>query len=243
MTARAAHSSPQLLAQVDARIVSAPRGALTLAPDRDQANRLVELVNKLADPSERPFLAATAIAVAESQLDSFPDNIFWDFDFYLASIHDEASRSADYAKHLEQVAAVTVDLMRMYGQQSTIRFRYVHDFIYGFDWARWVRRGPPERCRINPFSLGFLKQVEGRGRDLLSLIEADDEVYPKLDGEVSRNPFPFFRQPEDELRLYRRMAAERSIPVEAWRIDASPDATRDFDALRERAAQSLGLRR
>lgn len=243
MTARAADSSLSPLAEVDARIASTPGGALTLAPGREHASRLGELVARLAEPHERPFLAATASAVAESQLESFPENIFWDFDFYLASIHDEASRSADYAEHLEKVTVITVKLMRMYGQKSTIRFRYVHDFIYGFDWARWVRRGVEARVRVNPFSLDFLQQVESRGRDLLSLIEADDDVYPKLGGDGSRNPFPFFREPKDELRLYRRLAAEGCIPVEAWRVDARPDATRDFDAMRERAAQSLGIRR
>lgn len=243
MTAHAAHRTHTPLAEVDSRIASAPRGALTLAPSRKAASGLCELVGALADPRQQPVLAAAASSVAESQLDSFPENLFWDFDFYLASVHLEGSQAEDYAAHVAEVGSITVNLMRMYGQQSTIRFRYVHDFIYGFDWARWVRRAPNRRADVGPFSLDFLRQVETRGRDLLLLIEADDEIYPKLAGPGSRNPFPFFRDPDDELRLYRRLATSGCIPVEAWRADASPDASRDFDELREDAAQALGLSR
>jgi hypothetical protein len=40
------------------------------------------------------------------------------------------------------------------------------------------------------------------------------------------------------------MLAERGdVPVEAWRTDARPDASRDFDALREDAARTLDLSR
>jgi hypothetical protein len=31
------------------------------------------------------------------------------------------------------------------------------------------------------------------------------------------------------------------VPLQAWRLDARPDAGRDFDALRQDAAASLGL--
>lgn len=243
MTAHAAHLTNTPLAEVDARIASAPRGALTLSPSREAASRLCDLVASLTDSHQQPVLAAAASSVAESQLESFPENLFWDFDFYLASVHLEGSQAEDYGAHVAEVSAITVNLMRMYGQQSTIRFRYVHDFIYGFDWARWVRRAPGSRRSVGPFSLDFLRQVETRGRDLLLLIEEDDDLYPKLVGPGSRNPFPFFREPDDELRLYRRLATSGCIPVEAWRADARPDASRDFDGLREDAAKALGLTR
>jgi hypothetical protein len=133
--------------------------------------------------------------------------------------------------------------MKLYGQQSAIRFRYVHDFMYGFDWARWVRRDPAARKGVEPFGIEFLRQTESRGRDILTLIEADDGWYPRLANGVVRNPFPFSREPEDELPLYRLLAERGCVPVGAWRLDAQPDASRDFDALREGAARSLGLAR
>jgi hypothetical protein len=243
MTAYAIDQTITPLSEIDAQIDRTSRGALTLDPDRPKATALSTLVAGLADSQQLPHLAAAASAVATAQLRSFPENLLWDFDFYLASIHAEACAAEDYASHIENLMEITVGLMRMYGQQSAIRFRYVHDFMYGFDWARWVRRDRDARPGTGPFSLEFLKQIETRGRDILTLIEADDPVYPKLTDAASRNPFSFSREPDDELRLYRLLAERDCVPVEAWRLDAHPDASRDFDALREEAAQGLGLGR
>ncbi len=243
MTARARNEMLLPLEELEASINQCPSGPLTLDPGRSSASPLSEVVSSLADSSQSPHLAAAAAAVAEAQLESFPENLFWDFDFYLASIHRRASTTPDYPGYLEQVTSLTVGLMRLYGQQSAIRFRYVHDFIYGFDWARWVRRDPDARTQVEPFGLAFLKQTESRGRDIITLIESDDDWYPRLtDGDI-RNPFPFAREPEDELALYRLLARRGDVPVQAWRIDAVTDASRDFDALREDAAGSLGIGR
>lgn len=243
MTFPAIDQTAPPLSEIDARIARTPRGALSLDPDRSRATPLSDVVRALAQPSQLPHLGAVASAVAEAELQSFPENVLWDFDFYLASIHAEACESAAYAAHLDRVTEITVGLMRLYGQQSTIRFRYVHDFMYGFDWARWVRRDPDTRTGVGPFSLRFLQQIEARGRDILTLIEDDDAQYPKLSGPDARNQFAFSRDPDDELALYRRLAECGCVPVEAWRLDAQPDASRDFDALRERVAESLGLSR
>ncbi len=243
MTVPAMNQTFATLAEIDARIDATPRGALTLDPERSRATPLSDLVSQLAEPSQLPHLAAVASAVAQAQLESFPENVLWDFDFYLRSVHEEAREAPSYGAHLDHAMEITVGLMRMYGQQSTIRFRYVHDFIYGFDWARWLRSDPEARTGTGPFSLRFLQQVETRGRDILTLIEADDTLYPKLSGTGARNPFSFTRDPEDELALYRRLAERGYIPVEAWRLDAEPSASRDFDALRGRVAESLGLAR
>jgi hypothetical protein len=243
MNLRAAHRAVSPLSKIDARIEGTPRGALTLDPNRSRSTPLTDVVGGLAEPGELSHLAAAAAAVAEAQLESFPENVLWDFDYYLSSIHAQAREASSYAAHLHRVMDRTVGLMRLYGQQSTIRFRYVHDFMYGFDWARWVRRDSGARQDSGPFSLRFLEQVERRGRDILSLIDEDDAIYPKLAGAGSRNPFSFSRDPDDELLLYRRLAERGCIPVEAWRLDARPDASRDFDALREEVAEGLGLAR
>jgi len=240
MTAHAIDETITPLAELEARIQQTRWGALTLDPGRSSASSLSDVVSALADSHQSPYLAATASAVAEAQLQSFPENLFWDFDFYLASVHRDASTASNYASYLENVTGITVGLMRLHGQQSTIRFRYVHDFMYGFDWARWVRRDPGARKGVEPFGLEFLRQTESRGRDILTLIEGDDDWYPRLADGASRNPFPFSREPEDELPLYRLLAEQGCIPVEAWQLDAQPDASRDFDALREDAAGSLG---
>jgi hypothetical protein len=243
MTVPAIRRATAPLEEIDAAIDASPRGRLTLAPNRTQATPLVELVGALAEPNERPHLTALASGVAEAQLRCFPENLLWDFDFYVASVHRRARQARSYADYLEHVAEITVGLMGLYGQQSTIRFRYVHDFIYGFDWARWVRRDPATRRAVGPFSIEFLQQIETRGRDILTLIESDDALYPQLSGPGARNPFAFSREPDDELRLYRALAERGCIPVEAWRADAQPNASLDFDALREETAGSLGLSR
>jgi hypothetical protein len=243
MTAHATNHIGATLAEIDERIALTAYGRLTLDPCRSTANRLDDLVMGLTDPGETPHLGAAAIAVADAQLRSFPENLFWDFDFFLASIHRDALASPDYADHLRKVTRVTVGLMNLYGQQSAIRFRYVHDFMYGFDWARWVRRDPGSRQEAAPFGMEFLQQSENRGRDILKLIDEDDALYPSLEDGVARNPFPFAREPEHELPLYRLLAERGEVPVETWRIDARPDSSRDFDALREEAAAFLGLSR
>lgn len=239
MTAHAINEEITPLTELEARIEHCPLGALTLDPSRPFAHSLTEVVSSLADRQQAAHLAAAASSVAEAQLQSFPENLFWDFDFYLASIHRHAAATSDYASYLRKVTSITVGLLRLYGQQSSIRFRYVHDFMYGFDWARWVRRDPGARRRVEPFGVEFLQQTEDRARDIIALIEADDDWYPRLADGESRNPFPFSREPEDELPLYGMLAERGDVPVEAWRTDARPDASRDFDALREDAARTL----
>lgn len=241
MTAQATDEMKTCLADVEAEIQGSRFGALSLDPTRTMASSPTELVSSLADSQQQPHLAAAALAVAETQLRSFPENLFWDFDFYLASIHRDAAAAPDYGRYLEEVTRITVGLMTLYGQQSAIRFRYVHDFMYGFDWARWVRRSPAARHGVEPFGVDFLRRIEMRGRDILALIDENDNWYPRLAAGVSRNPFPFSREPEEELSLYRLLAERGCVPVEAWLLDAQPDASRDFDALREDAAGSLGF--
>ncbi len=241
MTARAIDETITPLLEIEARIQTSRFGALSLDPGRTTASSPTELVSALADSHQLPHLASAAAAVAEAQLRSFPENLFWDFDFYLASIHRDASAASDYTGYLEEVTRITVGLMTLYGQQSVIRFRYVHDFMYGFDWARWVRHDPDARNGIAPFGIDFLRRTESRGREILKLIKADDDWYPKLAEGAARNPFPFSREPEQELSLYRLLAERDCVPTKAWRIDAQADSSRDFDALREDLAASLGL--
>ncbi len=243
MTAYAINEQNTPLAELEARIEACRLGALTLDPSRPSATSLTDVVSKLAEPRQLSHLTASAAAVAEAQLQSFPENLFWDFDFYLGSIHRHASGTSDYAGYLKNATRITVGLMNLYGQQSVIRFRYVHDFMYGFDWARWVRRDPAGREGVEPFGLDFLRQTESRGRDIIALVEADDDWYPRLADGDARNPFSFSREADDELSLYRLLAERGDVPVEAWRLDARPDANRDFDMLRDEAAGLLRLSR
>jgi hypothetical protein len=122
MTARAIDESITPLLEIESRIQQTRFGALSLDPGRKTASSPTEVVSALADSQQLPHLASAAAAFAEAQLRSFPENLFWDFDFYLASIHRDASAAPDYASYLEEVTRLTVGLMTLYGQQSVIRF-------------------------------------------------------------------------------------------------------------------------
>lgn len=185
--------------------------AAALAPLRPTAR------DALADP-----LAHGLCELALAQLDAFPSNLFWDLDLIAISILDEAAALAP-----EPARACVVDrfermaaLQHLYGRRTPINFTYVHDFVYGFDWAKWLAREPSlQAAPPGPFSLTFLEYMHRRGHELLALIAADDEKYPGLDGDEPRNPFPFSREPEPEIRLHRELARRDLIPVPTWARD------------------------
>ncbi len=172
---------------------------------------------------------------------AFPDNIFGDLDHLALSVAREAEGAESPEAHAARAFETVVALMHLFGRETPIRFRYVHDFVYGYDWARWVRKDPATRRHVGPFDLAFLERMERRGRELLSLIEADDAKYPTLPDDRPRNPFGFSREPADERRLFHDLAAHGLLPVEAWRLEAAPQWERAFKELRDERAQALGL--
>ncbi len=232
-----------LLDALDARLDALPHGALTLAPARTRPTPLAGLVAVLTrgDAPLEAALAAALGAVVEAQLESFPDNLFWDSDFLASSLVAEARATEAPVAFVREASGVIVELMRIYGMRSPIRFQYVHDFTYGFDWAKWVRRSPTDRRDVGPFDLEFLRYSRRRGHELLALIAQDDAEYPSLLDDRPRNVFRFSRDPEDEIRLLRDLAARGLLPVEAYRIDASPRWDRPFAELRTERASALGI--
>lgn len=201
----------------------------SLDPRRTRASTLLELhagtldtiAVSLRDELAEP-LAHGLCELALAQFDAFPSNLFWDLDLIAAAIVHEASTlafgpaRACVADRFERMAA----LQHLYGRRTAINFSYVHDFVYGFDWAKWVAREPSLHADVpGPFSLPFLAYMQQRGRELLALIAADDSKYPSLDDDAPRNPFPFSREPEDEIRLHRELARRDLIPVPTWDRD------------------------
>lgn len=219
----------------------------SLAPDRAEATPLPELGERvLSDdvPEGAAFAFATALcAIVEAQLENFPENVFWDFDYAAERLMTEAraaTETASAARRLSAASARIVALEEIFGTKSKIQFRYVHDFMYGFDWARWVQLDP---CRASsgPFDEPFLAYMSGRGREITELIGRHDAKYPELPRGVARNPFGFSREPADEERLHKDLAERGLVPVEAWRMDATPTWNRPFSKLREERARALGL--
>ncbi|QSQ23571.1 ferrochelatase [Pyxidicoccus parkwayensis] len=214
----------------------------SLAPDRARALTPCELAERITagqgdEACLRAFvegLRATVEALAED----FPDNIFWDLD-YLARCLWEAGAPGD----MEAFARRVVALCHGFGVRSELRFRYAHDFVFGYDWARWVMREPEQRAAIRPFDATFFDYLEGRRQELLVLVARDDTKYSQLKGAKFRNPFGFSREPEEEARLHQALAREDLIPVKAWRMDGDPRWHLPFADLRTKAANRLGLSR
>ncbi|WP_157595128.1 hypothetical protein [Plesiocystis pacifica] len=203
-------------------------------------------------PSSRPSPRAWPTS-PRPQLDAFPGNLFWDLDLIAADVLRQGLESAggpDGAAALALVEdrfARMVRLQALYGRGTAINFTYVHDFVYGFDWAKWVRREPSvQRDVPGPFSAEFLGYMERRGHELLELIAADDGKYPTLAAGVPRNPFPFSREPAAEVELHAELARRDLIPVPTWdagaiAIDWDQRWREPFQDRRVEVAGELGL--
>ncbi|MEM6790206.1 MAG: ferrochelatase [Myxococcota bacterium] len=221
----------------------------TLAPDgRRAATPLRALVvrARLATAWSGAALQAFGeglIALADAIAEHFPENIYWDLDFAAGNLCRRAVATPDPAVFLAAQTATLVGLQRTYGRHSTIRFRYVHDFIYGFDWAKWVAKDPATRRSVAPFDPEYLAFSAQRGRELLQLIADDDRKYHQLEGAHHRNPFGFHRDPGSERRLLRQLARTDGLPVEAWHWDGGATWSRPFAEQRRATATALGISR
>lgn len=223
--------------EIDAVVASAGRGRWSLCPSRQRATSLRELVHRDVTV-DKSALSQAVFRVGRAQLDNFPGNLFWDFDAVVATL---ASKSTE--RELTETTERFVNLQRLYGQHSTVRFQYVHDFVYGFDWNRWIReRGGS--ASASAFGDEFLDYSIQRGHELLALIDEDDDKYPKLPTGALRNPFGFRREPSDEAHLFRALASYDLIPLRAWdaaSISKLSSMTVDYHAERARVAAALGL--
>ncbi|MEZ4328967.1 MAG: hypothetical protein R3B40_27320 [Polyangiales bacterium] len=230
------------LRDLDARVDATSGSGLSLDPSAPgrRATRAATLAARLADAphDERLVLGMALAEVGEAVLDAFPNNLFWDLDGVLAELRRAAKSSLDAVRALARALA---ELMALFGRESPIQFQYVHDFVYGFDWAEWVRREPDGRAQVRPFDARYVARTRQRGLELLALIEADDAKYPRLPKGEFRNPFSFSRTATQERALFEALAAAGSIPNPAWSCDATPTWDRDFDQEREAVAARLGL--
>lgn len=249
MAVRASHRALERLARADARLGEPWR---TLAPGGTQARPLLAIGRALLeaepepaklDPTAAEVFAEGLAAIAIAVRSAFPHNVFGDLDYLAASLWRAAAEAPSGAvAFLREQCARVVELQSRFGAASAIRFRYAHDFLYGFDWAKWVSRDPAARANVGPFAPEFLAYMDVRGHELLAVIAAGQDVrYPPLPDEVPRNAFGFSREPSDEITLHRHLAREGLLPVEAWRIDASPRWDRPFAGLRREHADRLGL--
>lgn len=225
-----------------ARLTPLQGARASVAPGRPCAPTPVALVEQIVSGSEdaeraRAFargLGEVICAVA----DNFPDNIFWDLDYLACCLWQAGSAPAigDFARRV-------VSLCLGFGNKSKLRFRYAHDFLYGYDWARWVMRKPEERAGIGPFDVSFFDYLDGRQRTLVELVASNDRKYSQLNGREYRNPFSFIREPPEESQLHCLLAQVDLIPLKAWRLDGERRWDLPFTDLRAKLADRLGLSR
>ncbi len=234
-----------LLRDVDARLGRTVR-LRTLDPARDAPTPLADLGAGLLGgdtPGGFPLAFAESLGkIAEAQLEAFPGNLFWDFDFLAGALARTAGLGAGALAELCRIADLIVRLHVGFGGDP-VRFQYAHDFVYGFDWAKWVTKAPTERADTAPFDPVFLHALLSRAGELRDLIERDDAVYPRLRDDAPRNPFSFSREPEHEARLLQSLASSGSVPVAAWSVGGPAVWDRPFQRLRAERARDLGIPR
>jgi hypothetical protein len=218
------------------------REGASLDSTRPHALPPVELVARVVgDCDEVARLSAFARGLRElvrTLADDFPDNVFWDLDHLACCLWN-----AGGPEEIDGYARRVVVLCRGFGNKSELRFRYAHDFLYGYDWARWVAREPSLRASIGPFDLTFFDYLDSRREKLLELISGNDGKYGQLQGQEFRNPFTFCREPREEAHLHQMLAQADLIPVKAWRLDGERRWDLPFTDLRAEAAKRLGLSR
>ncbi len=187
-------------------------------------------------PGRAERLARQLAVLSDAFASDYPENLFCDLDAlagHLARL-DEATA----AQTVEQM----VGLSRQFGRGGLLRFRFVHDFVYGFDWCRWAAKEPSTRAAIGPYDLRFLGYLSRRGTEIEGLIAQGDAKYGPLPEGVYRNPFGFARDVESEAWLLRELSRRGSLPLECWRCDAAARVV-PFAAEREALAGEAGLLR
>lgn len=220
---------------------------LSLNPQKALITSFTELGNLIAEQTTDMQLIVTLRDTLErilyAQLQNFPQNIFWDFDFMVSSMLRQALIASDRAiDFLESFGNKMVSLSELFGIQMEIRFRYVHDFMYGFEWARWVQKEPGTRAQFEPFSLVFLDYLLVKGKELLQRISHGQITSYKLCDTGFRNPFSFSREPEDEQRLFTYLAKEQLIPVATWNWNAHPVWNKPYQDMRSQVALKLNIK-
>ncbi|WP_427157708.1 hypothetical protein ACQFX9_19150 [Aliinostoc sp. HNIBRCY26] len=219
---------------------------LTLNPDKTKITSFVELEVLIRENTTDNRLIHniqnTLEVIVKSQLKNFPENVFWDFDFMVSSMLRQAlSAKSEAAIFLEKFAKKMVLLTDLFGINSEIRFRYVHDFVYGFEWAKWVQKDPINRANTEPFSLTFLDYLLAKYQELIQRINRSKSPSYKICDNGFRNPFTFSREPEDEYRLLTHLAKAQLIPVAAWDWNAVPMWNKPFQEKREQLALELNI--
>lgn len=238
--------SPMLLVEkIDQVIADRCPIFLSASPHKKMASSMKELAKTLfpyAKSDEKKLKWAQGMSlIINAQVDNFPENLFSDYD-YLGHFIWENVPDEEKISYCEKI----VQLYQEFGVHSEIHFQYIHDFIYGFDWARWVsKHKAADECSLpekipGPYDPIFLEYMRERGYEILELIDKNDQKYGKIPKDTNRNPFCFKRTPNYEIKVFNQLAENSSIPCKAWNIHENPCWSKDFETVRLEVADSMG---
>lgn len=231
------------LYQLDKKVESLPY-YYSLDPLRVRANKPSKLAQLyLPKQKSQTFYDKMSNLMTKlfiSQYENFPSNIFWDMDFLICHLFSHTNEA-----EIDSVANKVIKLNERYGKNNLLNFSYTHDFIYGFDWCRWVRKDYENKKNIGPFHMEFLDYLDKRSLELFSLIDTNDKKYPKLNKEEPRNPFNFQRTPKIEIKLHLKLAEQDNIPLKAWQSTYNLCGLdkKNYSLIREECAKELQLQK
>lgn len=220
----------------------------SLAPEKTIATSFQVLGNQLLssgiDQSLFAHFCLSFYEINKAQLYHFPQNIFWDTDYLFFNAFKEIIEANNNLEYLVKYTDLMLKLLALFGKHSSIKFRYLHDFTYGFDWAKWVKKDIETRKGIQPFSFEFLQRMYARGKELELLIEENDTKYHQLGVEQQfRNPFLFVRNPKEETSLLKQLVQTELIPIKAWEINITPVWQKNYQTERNRLSIQLGFKK
>lgn len=223
---------------------------LSLNPDKESPSSFLELLETLPDthpdPNDLELVLHFFDACIHSILENYPENIYWDLDFLFYHVYKQLKDKESFSEKqgwIMQLETRVKHIMDIFGSKSKIQFRYIHDFLYGFDWCKWVRKQKESGLteEYNPFGEEFLTYIESRGLEILDMIEENDQDYVPLQSGTFRNPFVFKRGTEEEKMLLSSLAETKDIPIFAWKVDAKYNTKKDYSQIRKERADALGI--
>jgi hypothetical protein len=226
------------LAQIDLEFRKAIPFPKSLNPELDEPRTLCEIFCILYSGKESDIIWDEFLSVTEqiirSQFVYYPQNIFWDFDYLLFYIWSQKNKDVLFA-----MAKKILNVQLYYSSINSINFAYIHDFIYGYDWDRWVRKDIKNRYLVGLYDLKFLSYLEKRGLQIIDSI-GSDERYPVLVKNQNRNVYNFHRHGAAEIKTLTSLAKEENIPIQGWRTDGGEwDCAKNYMLLREKKANEL----
>ncbi len=173
---------------------------------------------------------------------NFPNNIFWDFDYFLNFfISEQNLHGYNSLEYTIQRSKKIQKIFQLFGKYSPIHFSYLHDFLYGFDWFKWRTQISQSTIDSEPFGWNFLDYIEKRGFEIIELIHTNDRNYPFLGDCTPRNPFLFSRKEEDEIFLWSNLAESNLIPIPGWKDEVEISLEVNYSELRNTKANELVL--